>query len=296
MNFPAAKRVAFFGRSKRPEAARELLSVAAELTAQGITALFEEPLAAQCGAEALAKSGVRSCQRADLRRADLGFVLGGDGTFLQTARHCVPLDIPLTGINLGYLGFLTDVSREDMRRAVVEIVSGARQMEKRFILSAQVERNGRPLVAGAGAMAINDMVISREAGVLIGMKVFINDIFAYDLRADGIIIATPSGSTAYALSAGGPIVAPNLRAVLLTPLCAHALTHRPLAVSAAKVDVAVEITKSRGASLHLDGRSNVHLEKGDIVRARRHSKSLKINHPLSYDYFNTLRQKLSWGS
>ena len=105
MNFPAAKRVAFFGRSKRPEAARELLSVAAELTAQGITALFEEPLAAQCGAEALAQSGVRSSQRADLRRADLGFVLGGDGTFLQTARHCVPLDIPLTGINLGLLGF-----------------------------------------------------------------------------------------------------------------------------------------------------------------------------------------------
>ena len=226
----------------------------------------------------------------------MAFVLGGDGTFLHAARHCAPLNIPLTGINLGFLGFLTDVSSNNMQASIMEICRGDFRQEKRFILSAQVERNGNALLSQNESLAINDIVVSRgETGLLLSVRVYINKVFVYDLRADGLIVSTPSGSTAYALAAGGPIIAPELRVILLVPLCAHALTHRPLAVNSVNADITLEIIKSRNARLHLDGRDDMSLKTGDLVHVKRHAKMLKIRHPLSYDYYKTLRQKLSWG-
>ena len=291
------KTFAFFGRSKEPAPAREFLAAASELAAEGATVHFEKQLAVHCEQNELKKSRAIVAPREEIRSADLGFVLGGDGTFLRTANHCAPLGIPLAGINLGFLGFLTDVPRERMQIDIAAICRGEHKMEKRFMLAAQVERNGESLSAPEESCAINDIVVSRgEAGLLLGVRVSINGAFLYDLRADGLILATPSGSTAYALAAGGPIITPELRAILLAPLCAHALSHRPLAVNSARADIALEITKSRSARLHLDGRADVSLKTGDIVRVRRHPKSLQICHPLSYDYYKTLRQKLSWGS
>ncbi|MBE8158302.1 MAG: NAD kinase [Betaproteobacteria bacterium] len=290
-------RIAFFGRSKSPEPARELLAAAGELAAGGAEVFFAEELAKHCGRGELAASGAEVVPAEKIRRADLAFALGGDGTFLRTARHCALMEIPLAGINLGTLGFLTDISRENMRGEIMEICRGRRRMEKRFMLAAQVERGGAVLPETGDACAINDIVVSRgESGLLLGVRVCINQNFVYDLRADGLILATPSGSTAYALAAGGPIVAPDLRAVLLAPLCAHALTHRPLAVNSVRAEITLEIAKARGARLHVDGKIGAPLAAGDIVRVRRHKKSLTICHPLSYDYYNTLRQKLSWGS
>lgn len=292
---PAA--AAFFGRSKEPAPAREFLAAAGAIAATGAKVYFEKKLAAHCEEKELQESGVVVLPREEIRAADLGFVLGGDGTFLRTAHHCAPLGIPLTGVNLGYLGFLTDVPRERMVRDIAAICRGEHRLEKRFMLAAQVERKGAAASVPEESCAINDIVVSRgEAGILLGVRVFVNRAFLYDLRADGLILATPSGSTAYALAAGGPIIAPDLRAVLLAPLCAHALSHRPLAVNSARVDIALEITKSRSARLHLDGRADVSLNTGDIVRVRRHPKALQICHPLYYDYYKTLRQKLSWGS
>lgn len=288
---------AFFGRSKEAAPAREFLAAAGEVAAGGAKVYFEKRLAAHCEKRAIEESGVVVLPRDEIRRADLGFVLGGDGTFLRTAHHCAPLDIPLAGINLGYLGFLTDVPRENMRRDIAAICRGERRLEKRFMLAAQVERDGATVSAAEKSCAINDIVVSRgEAGILLGVRVSVNRDFLYDLRADGLILATPSGSTAYALAAGGPIITPDLRAILLAPLCAHALTHRPLAVNSSRAELTLEITKSRSARLHLDGRADVSLKTGDIVRVRRHPKKLQICHPLSYDYYKTLRQKLSWGS
>ena len=292
-----SKTVAFFGRSKDPAPARELLEVAGELSSKGDSILFSKELASHCEPSTLTSSGVSVVETKEVRRADFAFVLGGDGTFLQTAHHCIQQGIPLTGINLGYLGFLTDVPREDMRRHIMEICSGEHQLEKRFVLTASVERNGKVIPMPDDSPAINDIVVSRgEAGLLLGVKVLINKTYVYDLRADGLILATPSGSTAYALASGGPIVAPDLRAILLVPLCAHALTHRPLAVNLSRNEIELHITKSRSARLHLDGKSDMSLNTGDIVRVRRYSKPLRICHPMSYDYYNTLRQKLSWGS
>lgn len=292
----AVKRIAFFGRSKEQKPAHELLAVAGRLAASGVEVWFEANLAQHCSSREITAAGVTVLPMEEIRQADVGFVLGGDGTFLGTARHCAPLGIPLAGINLGYLGFLTDVSREDMEGAINEICCGKYQLEKRFTLSARVERKGRDVAESSAALAINDIVVSRgEAGLLLGMRVFINQTFVYNLRADGLIVATPSGSTAYALAAGGPIVTPNLRAMLLVPLCAHALTHRPLAISSVRTEVAIEITKSRHTRLHLDGQFDLPLATGDVVRVTRHAKPLKICHPLSYDYYKTLRQKLSWG-
>ncbi|MGU9951316.1 MAG: NAD(+)/NADH kinase [Gammaproteobacteria bacterium WSBS_2016_MAG_OTU1] len=183
-----------------------------------------------------------------------------------------------------------------MQASIMEICRGDFRQEKRFILSAQVERNGNALPSQNESLAINDIVVSRgETGLLLSVRVYINKVFVYDLRADGLIVSTPSGSTAYALAAGGPIIAPELRVILLVPLCAHALTHRPLAVNSVNADITLEIIKSRRARLHLDGRDDMLLETGDLVHVQRHAKMLKIRHPLSYDYYKTLRQKLSWG-
>ena len=292
-----SKTVAFFGRSKDPAPARELLEVAGKLSAAGDTVLFSKELSVHCDSSVLKSSGVSVVETSDVRRADFAFVLGGDGTFLRTAHHCIQQGIPLTGINLGFLGFLTDVPREDMQRHVMEICGGKHILEKRFVLTASVERDGKTLPMSDDSPVINDIVVSRgEAGLLLGVRVFINKTYVYDLRADGLILSTPSGSTAYALAAGGPIVAPDLRAILLVPLCAHAVTHRPLAISLARNEIELQITKSRSARLHLDGRVDMSLNPGDIVRVRRYAKPLRICHPMSYDYYNTLRQKLSWGS
>lgn len=289
--------VAFFGRSKEPQPVRELLATAAELAASGNQVLFSNELATHCDSAELLAAKVETRPAKTIKRANFAFVLGGDGTFLHTARHCAQQGIPLTGINLGYLGFLTDVAREDMRRDILAICGGQHRLEKRFILTAQISRNGEELPSTEEQGAINDIVVSRgEAGLLLSVRVFINQTFVYDLRADGLILATPSGSTAYALAAGGPIITPDLRAILLVPLCAHALTHRPLAVSSVHAEVVLEITKSRSARLHMDGQIDMALKTGDIIRVRRHSKSLTICHPPSYNYYKTLRQKLSWGS
>ena len=290
--------VAFLGRSKQKAPVRELLATAKTLTDCGIKAYFQDELARHCSAEDIRAAQVSESSLKDIDKVDLAFVLGGDGTFLRMAHHCIIRRIPLTGINLGFLGFLTDIASDDMQDAIMAICKGQYRLEKRFVLSVQVERDGRLLsMPNDVSCAVNDIVISRgEAGVLLGTRVHINKQYVYDLRADGLIIATPSGSTAYALSAGGPIVAPNLQAMVLVPLCPHALTHRPLTINSIKTTIELEITRSLSARLHVDGRTNIDLKSGDIIRVSRHPKRLNICHPMSYDYYKTLRQKLSWGS
>ena len=221
---------------------------------------------------------------------DLVVVLGGDGTFLSAAREFAPLGAMLAGVNIGYLGFLTDIAHDKMAESIGRITKGEYFVEERAMLDVRVGGASFP-------PAVNDVVVSRgEGGFLLDMQVDINKRYAFNVRADGLIVSTPSGSTAYALSAGGPVVAPDVNTLLLVPLCPHALTHRPLVVSA---DYALDITMLKtpqDATVHLDGRDRTAAAAGDIIRIRRHDTPLRICHPLSYDYYDTLRRKLHWGA
>lgn len=291
LNSPA-RRVIFCGRSRHGDKVEDLLAAASLLRANGIEVFWEEKIAGQCAA--VREHDFTVCRLSDMENMDMAFVLGGDGTFLRAARYFAPLGVPLVGINLGYLGYLTDVGSEEMQEVLPRIVSGEYFLEERFMLSLAIRPNGGSEKTDYSP-AINDVVISRgEGGLLLSLRVFINGVFAYELRADGLIISTPSGSTAYALAAGGPIVSHDLNAVLLVPLCAHALTHRPLVVNA-DYAVSVEIIKSHAAVLHIDGQEGMELSTGDTIVVSRHVRPLRLCHPLSYDYYDTLRRKLNWG-
>ena len=291
LNSPV-RRVIFCGRSKHGDKVEDLLAAASLLRANGIEVFLEEKIAGQFAA--VREHGFTVCRLPDMKDMDMAFVLGGDGTFLRAARYFAPLGVPLVGINLGYLGYLTDVGSEEMQEILPRIVAGEYSLEERFMLSLAIRPNSGSEKTDYSP-AINDVVISRgEGGLLLSLRVFINGVFAYELRADGLIISTPSGSTAYALAAGGPIVSHDLNAVLLVPLCAHALTHRPLVVNA-DYAVSVEIIKSHAAVLHIDGQEGVELSAGDTIVVSRHVCPLRLCHPLSYDYYDTLRRKLNWG-
>lgn len=227
------------------------------------------------------------------RGAQLAIVVGGDGTMLTAARRLSAHGVPLMGINLGRLGFLTDVSRHDMLEMVAEVLNGKCQRDRRVLLEAEVLRNGTPVFS---TTALNDVVLSRgEIGRLIEFELHVDGEFIYSQRADGMIVATPTGSTAYALSANGPILHPRLAGMLLVPLCPHALTYRPIALSQEST-VELVILPSHDARIHFDGQTLFDAKAGDRIRVRRSFQSVTLLHPEQYSYFAVLREKLHWSA
>lgn len=227
------------------------------------------------------------------RGAQLAIVVGGDGTMLTAARRLSAYGVPLMGINLGRLGFLTDISRDDMLELVAEVLNGKCQRERRVLLEAEVLRNGTPVFS---TTALNDVVLSRgEIGRLIEFELHVDGEFIYSQRADGMIVATPTGSTAYALSANGPILHPRLAGMLLVPLCPHALTYRPIALSQEST-VELVILPSHDARIHFDGQTLFDAKAGDRIRVRRSFQSVTLLHPEQYSYFAVLREKLHWSA
>jgi NAD+ kinase len=225
------------------------------------------------------------------REAKLGIVVGGDGTMLSAARRLAPFGVPLIGINQGRLGFLTDIALTDMERILSAMLDGEYMEETRTLLEAVLMR-----AAGGGerALALNDVVVNRGAlGGMIDCGVSIDGRFVYALRADGIIIATPTGSTAYALSAQGPIVDPAVASILVVPVAPHAFTYRPIVL---RDSVVIEITLLGGkdASLHCDGQADFAMAEGDKVVVRRGVHRVRLLHPKDHDHFAMLRQKLHW--
>ena len=293
---PKYRRLLFLGRKKNVLPLPALLDTVLALRAAGSEVVLDESIAKIVGETAAAEFvrhdiPIQPESAAPPDEFDLIVVLGGDGTFLGAARRYAPRQVELVGINLGYLGFLTDIAAQEMREVLQQILAGQCYSESRFMLS--VGRNGEPLPDDS-AVAINDVVISRGvAGTLVSLRVNINGVFAYDLRADGLILSTPSGSTAYALSAGGPIVAPDLDAILLVPLCPHALTHRPLMVRA-DYPIQLQVMEAQSATIHVDGQGDYPLLAGDTIEVSRHPLPLKICHPTTYDYYQTLRKKFNW--
>jgi NAD+ kinase len=225
------------------------------------------------------------------QQAQLVVVLGGDGTMLNVARTLAPFGIPLVGINHGGLGFLTDISEEAMLQTMAEILEGKYVGEERILIDTLVRRDGKVVFE---ASAFNDVVVSRgNISRLIEFEVLIDDQFVYSQRSDGLIIATPTGSTAYALSAGGPILYSSLNAFVLVPICPHTLTNRPIAVSSESV-VEIALGQVFDGRVHFDGQRHFDLLDRDQVVMRRSKHRVRLLHPHGHTYYGTLRQKLRW--
>jgi NAD+ kinase len=225
---------------------------------------------------------------------DLAMVVGGDGTMLHVARNLARFSVPLIGVNLGHLGFLTDIPAEHMYEELTRILDGDFETEERILLESEVVRDGKVLHA---ANAFNDVVINKgQLARLIEFETWLDGEFVNSTRADGIIIATPTGSTAYALSAGGPILHPTLPAIVLVPICPHTLSDRPLAVSSdSRVVIVMTSTAQQNAHVTLDGQTNFSIQDNDRVHVRRAEQPVTLIHPSRRNHYDVLRAKLHWG-
>jgi NAD+ kinase len=224
-------------------------------------------------------------------KADLAIVIGGDGTMLTAARDLVRHHVPLVGVNQGRLGFMTDIGQHDVQAGVGAILDGRYTVEERTLLDAEIRRQGK---APMRTIALNEAVIGKGSqGRLIEFELSIDGEFVYRLRADGIIVSTPTGSTAYALSAQGPILHPAVAALTLVPLNPHTLSARPVSVSDRSV-IDVLMVHAPDARAHFDGVGFSDMAEGDRLILRRSADAVRFVHPPGYRYFSTLREKLGW--
>lgn len=286
-----SKTVALIGKYQSPEVAESLSALAEYLDGRGLSVLVEAETAINVRNHL---TGIRHAP-ADFASigasADLAIVLGGDGTMLAAARQLARYRVPLVGVNQGRLGFMTDIARQDMLASMNDLLDGNFVPEERMLLDAEVIRAGREVSDG---LVLNDVVVDKGAiGRMLEFELFIDGEFIYNLRSDGLIVSTPTGSTAYALSANGPILQPALEGIALVPLCPHSLTNRPVTVSG-KSEIEIRITQAEDPRVHYDGQVTVDLRRGDRVRIRRSGYSVCFLHPPGYSYFAMLRQKLRW--
>ena len=252
-----------------------------------------ELLASETAGELMGIKGHGDSWLAD--NINLAIVVGGDGTLLQAGRVLVHRNIPVIGINLGRVGFLVDINPDDLDKQLTAMLSGEFIEEPRTLLQAEVFRGKKSLGSGD---ALNDVVVHVRNDVrMIEFDIRVNGDYVNTQRADGIVIATPTGSTAYALSAGGPILHPGQHAVVLVPICSHTLSNRPIVVNSNSI-IEVELNDARQVTsrLSFDGQSNINLRSGDRIRIQQHPHQLRLLHPENYDYYQILRSKLGWNA
>ena len=283
--------IALIGKYHSREIAESLCLLASSLRARGVTVLVEEVTASHSKAPYDLQSW-QHCDFAEIgERADLAIVLGGDGTMLNAARQLARFEVPLVGVNQGRLGFLTDIARDDMLTSLDDLLCGRFTSENRMLLAAEVSRDGQNI---ASNLALNDVVVDKGSiGRLIEFELFVDREFIYNLRSDGLIVSTPTGSTAYSLSANGPILHPQVAGIALVPLCPHSLTNRPILVGD-RNEIEIRIVRATDSRVHFDGQVTVDLQPDDLVRIRRSESSICLLHPPGYSYFAMLRQKLHW--
>jgi len=287
MNAPF-KRVGLIGKSGDQHVSTTLQALSALLERHRLQIQVDEDIA-----DMLAGSVGAVVTRETLaRQCDLAIVVGGDGTLLNAARSLADTGCAVLGVNLGRLGFLVDVSPEDMDTQINSILGGDFIEEPRTLLHAMVTRDGEPVDEST---ALNDVVINKkDIARMIELDTWIDGHFLNRNRSDGLIVATPTGSTAYALSGGGPILHPGLDAIALVPICPHTLSNRPIVINH---DSCIEIVIHEGtlqAQISCDGQVNLTLDPGDRVTVRRHVHDLRLLHPPGHDYFDVLRKKLRW--
>lgn len=282
--------LALIGKYQSADVAESVLLIARFLRERGLTVLIEQGTASSIGGAH--GFPVVSYDRIG-RKADLAVVIGGDGSMLHTARRLVEHGVPLVGVNLGRLGFLTDLSRTNACDRLAELLDGRYTEENRTMLDVEVLRNGERVFH---TLALNDVVVNKgDLGRMIEFELSIDGEFVYTQRSDGMIVSTPTGSTAYALSANGPILHPSVGGIALVPLCPHALTARPITLpDSCRIDIV--LLPPQDARVHCDGQTRFDLRAGDCVRMTRSPRCLRLLHPEGYSYIAMLREKLHWSA
>jgi NAD+ kinase len=281
----AFRRVALIGK-QTPEIAESLRALRDFLRTRGCEVMVERETAVAVG-DGGAAAGYEEIGRA----ADLAIVVGGDGTMLAAARSLVRHRVPLAGVNQGRLGFMTDIALERMRESVGAILDGQHTIEERALLDAEIRRDGAAMLR---TVALNEAVVSKGSQArLIELEVYIDGEFVYTQRSDGVIVATPTGSTAYALSAQGPILQPTVPAFALVPLNPHTLAARPVSVSDSST-IEIVLLRAVDARAHFDGFALADMAEGDRLSLRRSQDPIRFVHPPGYSYFAMLREKLGW--
>jgi len=283
------RHAALVGKFNAGSSREELEAVARFLVLQGLEVSLEKDTAAHTGISTWPALDATALGSA----CDIAVVVGGDGTMLGIARQLARFDLPLVGINQGRLGFITDIALDEYRPALQAILEGEYDEERRALLEGGVRRNGATLFE---SVALNDVIVSRGATAgMVELRVEIDGVFVAQLRADGLIVGSPTGSTAYALSAGGPILHPGVAGWVLVPIAPHDLTNRPIVVPDAG-EVQIEIVAGRDASVNFDMQSLTSLLHGDRISVRRSAHRVRFLHPRGWSYYATLRAKLHWAS
>jgi NAD+ kinase len=281
------RHVALIGKYQAHGSRSALESIAHFLSAQGCDVAIEKDTASNTGLTQYPILDVPSIGA----HCDLGLVVGGDGTMLGIGRLLAKFGVPLIGINQGRLGFITDIAFEDYQAVLGPMLRGEFEEDRRWMMQARVVRDGRCVF---NANAMNDVVVNRGASAgMVELRVEVDGRFVANQRADGLIIASPTGSTAYALSAGGPLLHPSIAGWILVPIAPHTLSNRPIVLSDSG-EITVEIVAGRDASANFDMQSLASLLHGDRITVRRSEYQMVFLHPKGWSYFDTLRKKLHW--
>ena len=284
---PSYKKIAVVAKPDGAHLEEPLNALVALLRKRGATVVMDPRTAGYCKAPPDEQAALEEIGK----RVDLLVAVGGDGTLLSASRLVSPHGVPIIGINLGRLGFLTDIPADSVEEMMNSVLDGDCEIERRLLLSASILRDGATIYE---TVALNDVVVSRGAmGSMIEFSVEVDGEFVYSVRADGLIVATPTGSTAYALSAGGPILHPRLPAISLVPISPHTLSNRPVAIpSDCKVEI--QLIRGQNARVNFDVQSWFDPEPDDTVLVRAHREKVTLLHPRGYSYFGMLRSKLHW--
>ncbi|MBT0588069.1 NAD(+) kinase [Alteromonas oceanisediminis] len=287
----AYKTVGLIGKSAHEGTQISLAAVIDYLRARDCTVLIEEHIA-----EEFAGNDIIPCSLVDIgKQADLAIVVGGDGKMIGAARVLARFNVDVVGVNRGNLGFLTDINPDDIQQQLDLIFNGDSVTEQRFLLEVEVFRHEKLKSASS---AVNEVVLHHgKVAHMMEFEVYIDDQFVFSQRSDGLIIATPTGSTAYSLSGGGPILMPKLDALTLVPMFPHTLSSRPIVVDANSA-VSMRVSKVNSSNLQVSCDSHIVLPvlPGDEIRVRKNPDRLSLVHPKGYNYFTVLRNKLGWGS
>ena len=281
------QKVALFGKYQAPGAKAALERIGAFIERQGCEVVLESETAQCCDIHHFATASLANIGR----QCQLGLVVGGDGTMLGVARQMAAFSLPLIGINQGRLGFITDIRFEDVELVLGPMLKGQFTQDKRHLIAAKVMRDGQALF---GATAMNDVVVNRDStSGMVELKVEVDGHFVSKQRADGLIVATPTGASAYALSAGGPLLHPGINGWALVPIAPHTLSNRPIVVPD-NCEVAIEIVSGRDVTANFDMQSVTALMPGDRILITKSKLLVNFLHPIGWTYFDTLRQKLHW--
>ncbi len=283
----AFSRVALVGKYQADGMQERLKELAELLAKQGCEVFVESATASHLSLTAYPIKKVEEFAGA----IDLAIVLGGDGTMLGIGRQLAGSHVPLVGINMGRLGYMTDIPIQNVQAVLPQIIAGDYEADDRTLLDAVVLRNSKVINR---ALALNDVVVNRSGiSGMVELAVRVNGSFMYNQRSDGLIVSTPTGSTAYALSAGGPILHPRVAGILLAPIAPHSLSNRPI-VLPQDIVVNIEVVDGREVIVNFDMQSQTHLQSGDKIEVRQSEKTITLLHPRGHSDYKTLREKLHW--